>query len=1084
MENTILNKSLIKRILIALVFVTIFNFIVPYYSTVSFADSYTEQTEKEAQLNKETPGGVWLVPIKSLLNFMADSILEILQNSFVSQFPVVIPARAKSEGEINGWLIAGIVVGGVAITIGTIATCGLASAALAGEIALLTAIKGVAGGVMFTAATFTGVAIATKEVADEIEGEFELPLIMYSPEKIFSNEIPLFDINFINPQTQRYENIITYKPTATLVTEIKSWDNATVEQVEYTQLEAVYTSNKEEWIEKCSTSKGYSKDLEIKVNLAEEMLSNRMGQLTRNDPENFGRVTSYESDYLAWKADGKIKLCVYLRYIIGEQMNQETDSLSFLQVLANLFRAALGEDSAIGESGTNYYEELQNEELLYIEINEEDLNKLNNENTVTYTYQSSAQILQTTVASWYKTLRTLAIVALLTILVYIGIRIVLSSTAKDKAKYKQMIMDWLIGLVLIFVLHYVMSFILYISSELTKICKNSNIENIIIQIPEDTEIVKYAEDDEGNSKNTYVSITDELNVKLDELGYEKSDDGTKWSTNYIGMIRFMSGLPNREFAYKSFGYTVMYIVLVIYTCAFTFMYLKRVLWMAFLTMISPLVAITYPIDKVNDGQAQGFKLWLKEYIFNALLQPIHYLIYTIIMGSVMSLVKEYPVYAVVALGFLMPAEKFIRKMFGFEKAETVSAFGGVASAAFLMGNIRKLQSVFRGNNDDDEKQEENKTNNTKIGNNTNPYGFLNGKLNPTQADKNEPTKKGKTGIKNPVKKSKLRIKRDIKVPTKKGKAQPKKVKKPKNGQNQNKYKKSNNSSKVAKARRIRKSGNGQNRTNFAARRYKQVSRKGGNRFKRTNNSNLKKKRPSKLKNGFKVMKGYYTRRLYKKAKKWRPVRAMRRGIAFTTGAAIGGAVAGAATIIDPQKAETYLTAGIYGGGKLAVGVSDKASKMFNIKGGAKAFKRGIKGEKYDDIEKKEKLREFKMDNKNYIASVGKFGAEGTKKLYKKDGVLDKCFEEDITDRNDIFKINKTKNKLLETDLVSKDLSAEEREKEATKKAIMSHKIGETFGDITNDKEKEENFNKILKERGFTKDQVKDFKETFQVYQES
>ena len=33
--------------------------------------------------------------------------------------------------------------------------------------------------------------------------------------------------------------------------------------------------------------------------------------------------------------------------------------------------------------------------------------------------------------------------------------------------------------------------------------------------------------------------------------------------------------------------------------------------MAFLTLIAPIVAFTYPIDKMADGQAQGFDMWVK-----------------------------------------------------------------------------------------------------------------------------------------------------------------------------------------------------------------------------------------------------------------------------------------------------------------------------------------------------------------------------------------------------------------------------------------------------------------------------------------
>ena len=62
---------------------------------------------------------------------------------------------------------------------------------------------------------------------------------------------------------------------------------------------------------------------------------------------------------------------------------------------------------------------------------------------------------------------------------------------------------------------------------------------------------------------------------------------------------------------------------------FIFTYLRSVLYMAFLTLIAPVVALTYPIDKMNDGSAQGFTKWFREYIFNLLIQPIHFVLYFI-----------------------------------------------------------------------------------------------------------------------------------------------------------------------------------------------------------------------------------------------------------------------------------------------------------------------------------------------------------------------------------------------------------------------------------------------------------------------
>src|SRR5699024_4284810 len=101
-----------------------------------------------------------------------------------------------------------------------------------------------------------------------------------------------------------------------------------------------------------------------------------------------------------------------------------------------------------------------------------------------------------------------------------------------------------------------------------------------------------------------------------------------------------------------FGYTVIYFVFIIYTVTFLFQYLKRVVYMAFLTMIAPVVALTYPIDKMNDGKAQAFDMWLKEYIFNLLLQPFHLLLYTVLIGSAMDFAAENTIYAIVAIGFL------------------------------------------------------------------------------------------------------------------------------------------------------------------------------------------------------------------------------------------------------------------------------------------------------------------------------------------------------------------------------------------------------------------------------------------------
>lgn len=279
-------------------------------------------------------------------------------------------------------------------------------------------------------------------------------------------------------------------------------------------------------------------------------------------------------------------------------------------------------------------------------------------------------ILKSTIASWYIILRDICIVAFLSILVYIGIRIIISSASENKAKYKQMLFDWIVGLCLLFLMHYIMSFAITMVEKLTELV---DINNKSIVIESDVNLNDY----NANTKEEIKEIVDTYNVDENE----KRVDNLHWNTDMMGYIRFYAQTSiNSHTLAVQFAYTAMYIVLVIYTYMFVFQYLKRLLSIIFLTLIAPFVALIYPIEKVK-GNAQAFNTWLKEYIFNLLLQPMHLILYTVFVGSALQLSIQYPIYALVVLGFLLEAEKIIRKMFGFDK-ETLT---GAASSGLLTG---------------------------------------------------------------------------------------------------------------------------------------------------------------------------------------------------------------------------------------------------------------------------------------------------------------------------------------------------------------------------------------------------------------
>ena len=139
---------------------------------------------------------------------------------------------------------------------------------------------------------------------------------------------------------------------------------------------------------------------------------------------------------------------------------------------------------------------------------------------------------------------------ILTVLVYVGIRIIVSSTGQEKAKYKKMIGDWLAAICILFILHYLMAIIMWVVESLLDVFTTGNVI--------------------GNAgQDTLIS-----NIRQNVGDYSS----------------FMT----------IFGDLVIYLALVILTCVFTIQYLKRLVYLAFLTMIAPLIALTYPLDKIKD----------------------------------------------------------------------------------------------------------------------------------------------------------------------------------------------------------------------------------------------------------------------------------------------------------------------------------------------------------------------------------------------------------------------------------------------------------------------------------------------------
>ena len=247
---------------------------------------------------------------------------------------------------------------------------------------------------------------------------------------------------------------------------------------------------------------------------------------------------------------------------------------------------------------------------------------------------SFAAQLQTNIASWYYVMRTIAIIASLCVLIYIAIRMAISTVASEKAEYKRMLMDWAVGFVLIFVLHYIIILVV-----------NGN--NLIVDTLAET--IK-------------TSSSGELTSFIDTVG-----DQVKWAQEVS----------------KTLTATFIFLILVGITLAFLLMYIKRMIVVAFLIIIAPLITITYSIDKVGDSKSQALDSWLKEFIWTVLIQPFHCVIYIVFASVVIDSLDannlSSSILAIMCLVFILQAEDIVKKIFGIQ-ADNI----GKMSSSFAM----------------------------------------------------------------------------------------------------------------------------------------------------------------------------------------------------------------------------------------------------------------------------------------------------------------------------------------------------------------------------------------------------------------
>lgn len=127
----------------------------------------------------------------------------------------------------------------------------------------------------------------------------------------------------------------------------------------------------------------------------------------------------------------------------------------------------------------------------------------------------------------------------------------------------------------------------------------------------------------------------------------------------------------------------IYIMIKIQAIALFIKYLNRFIKLMFLILISPIIASTYAVDRIGDGESQALNSWNKMFVQTVLMQIIHVIIYTTTISVLINPGNDTFSLAglfisVLGVNFIWTAEKVIYDMFGMDKGEMGSLLGSAA----------------------------------------------------------------------------------------------------------------------------------------------------------------------------------------------------------------------------------------------------------------------------------------------------------------------------------------------------------------------------------------------------------------------
>ena len=284
------------------------------------------------------------------------------------------------------------------------------------------------------------------------------------------------------------------------------------------------------------------------------------------------------------------------------------------------------------------------------------------------------------VSQWFSNFQGLALVVYIILLLYVGLRILIAVGGRQQARYKEMLIAWGQGLLLLLLFPIAIKYAIQMNHALVTMIADSRQEAL--------KEIGVALDD-GNIEPNLPTVDDLTTENGEEIGNSMVSNPFKGYKNSNYMAFMACTAEESELIVDAVVYAVMVFQFIILLVA----YYKRLMNFAFLVTVFPIVMIMYPIDKVGDGNAQSFSTWATELMMNIFMQVFHAIVYVFVIGVVYSAQQMQGTWllAIVGVTFLFKGEELLRSILQPGEAQTAPTLkqnaGKTIAAITVMGTL-------------------------------------------------------------------------------------------------------------------------------------------------------------------------------------------------------------------------------------------------------------------------------------------------------------------------------------------------------------------------------------------------------------